>query len=173
MLNGSASIRRFMPLAGCAKAPANTTPHAFLYDIGALLSKAGFEHYCQKFEGPISGSMHVEAYAKDMRKWWEYDIEINGRLTLRYPKKSGPSVALTAEFQGTATKFKSWDDALRIGFPERQLLFASASPQFRARRGPVSVSTESKISSVQAKLPSRASGIMLNLGDDDNVRGDR
>lgn len=77
-----------------------------------------FEQYCQTFTGPVSGSMDVEIY-ENGKAWWTYKITIAGELVLRYPKNAkGDAIALTGEFIGNATSFKSWDNAVPVLFPK-------------------------------------------------------
>lgn len=88
-----------------------------LFDLSQFVANRFFEKYCQQFQGPVSGTMSADFYHGG-QTWWRYTIEIQGQLTLRYPKDAaGDAIALTGEFTGNATKFRSWDD-IRIKFPE-------------------------------------------------------
>jgi hypothetical protein len=88
-----------------------------LFDLSQYVANRFFEKYCQQFQGPVSGTMSAEFYHQG-QTWWRYTVEIQGQLTLRYPKDAaGDAIALTGEFVGNATKFRSWDD-IRVKFPE-------------------------------------------------------
>lgn len=88
------------------------------FNLAIFAGNRLFELFCQQFQGPVSGSMDVEIY-EDGKAWWTYTIEIAGELVLRYPKGAqGNAIALTGEFIGNATKFKSWDNAVPILFPK-------------------------------------------------------
>lgn len=74
--------------------------------------------YCQKFEGPFSATMHAEI-VENGQVWWKYDIELAGTLVLRYPNPAstdagGGPLRLTGEFEGDATKFTLWEDAIHV-----------------------------------------------------------
>ncbi|MGH7528018.1 MAG: hypothetical protein ACREMX_15095, partial [Gemmatimonadales bacterium] len=93
-----------------------------------------FQPYCQKFAGPVSAWMAASFKSKRGKVWWRYEIALEGQLTLRYPTTvSDPTVAMTGELSGCATRFKSWDDALRVGWPKLMagaLLFRTAKEPF-------------------------------------------
>ena len=47
------------------------------------------------------------------------DIRLEGRLTLRYPKaKQGEAIHMTGQFEGAATDYKVWEDALHVLYPK-------------------------------------------------------
>ena len=92
--------------------------HKMAYNLVAFAGARLFEAYCQTFQGPVKGAMRAEFKHED-KIWWTYNIEISGELVLRYPKNAkGDAIALTGEFMGNATLFKSWDNAIPIIFPE-------------------------------------------------------
>ena len=66
--------------------------------------------------------------------WWRYEIALEGKLTLRCPETaSGRRVPMTGELTGCATGFKSWDDALRVGWPKLMagaLIYRTAKEPF-------------------------------------------
>lgn len=85
-------------------------------DLSQFMSSRVFERYCHVFQGPISGSLAAEFYHEG-ETWWNYWVEIQGELILRYPKEvRGDSVALTGEFRGHATSFRSLDKAIPVLF---------------------------------------------------------
>lgn len=88
------------------------------FNLSIYAANRIFELFCQQFTGPVSGSMDVEIYENGV-KWWTYTISIAGELVLRYPKNtSGNAIALTGEFIGNATQFKSWDNAVPVLYPK-------------------------------------------------------
>jgi hypothetical protein len=99
-----------------------------------LAQRELFQRFCQKFAGPVSASMDARAWSKGGQDWWKYEINLEGQLTLRYPSDaSGATVPLTGELRGCATRFKSWDDALRVGWPKLMkgaVLFRTAREPF-------------------------------------------
>jgi hypothetical protein len=83
----------------------------------AIASKV-FAMYCEKFEGPMSGTMSAEFLSAAGQKWWKYSFGITGKAVLRYPKNAkGNSIPLSGEFVGTATNFKSADNAIPVLYP--------------------------------------------------------
>ena len=77
-----------------------------------------FEPYCQKFEGPIMARMEASFANKQGKVWWRYQIALRGTLTLRYPETAaGPRRLMSGELTGCASRFKSEEDALRVGWP--------------------------------------------------------
>jgi len=86
--------------------------------IIAKNSEAVFDAYCQKFEGPVTGSMDALVTTAGTR-WWRYVIQLDGSLVLRYPKKAtGAVVQLTGEFRGTATHIDVWENSYAVLFPK-------------------------------------------------------
>lgn len=81
-------------------------------------SEAVFDAYCQKFEGPVTGSMDALVTTAGTR-WWRYVIQLDGSLVLRYPKKAtGAVVQLSGEFRGTATHIDVWENSYAVLFPK-------------------------------------------------------
>jgi len=91
---------------------------SFANDLAVYMVDQQFNKYCERFEGPFTATMHGEVF-KDGRTWWTMDVRLEGRLTLRYPK-SGASQAIhmSGQFEGAATDYKVWDDALPVLFPQ-------------------------------------------------------
>lgn len=74
-------------------------------DLIQLKLQQTFAAYCEKYQGPLAATLSVETYEKG-RLFWEYTIGLKGKLVLRYEKGSaGPSIPVTGEFEGNATKF--------------------------------------------------------------------
>jgi hypothetical protein len=80
-------------------------------------SEAVFDSYCQKFEGPVTGSMDALVTTAGTR-WWRYVIQLDGSLVLRYPKKATGVVQLSGEFRGTATHIDVWENSYAVLFPK-------------------------------------------------------
>lgn len=90
----------------------------FAADLGAYFTDKEFAKYCERFEGPFSATMHGEVFQQG-QTWWTMDIKIEGRLTLRYPKtKEGQAIHMSGQFEGAATDYKVWDDALPVLYPK-------------------------------------------------------
>nr|WP_298727684.1 hypothetical protein [uncultured Steroidobacter sp.] len=88
------------------------------FNLSIFAANRIFEQFCQQFQGPVSGSMSVEIY-ENGQAWWTYTVTIAGELVLRYPRNArGDAIALTGEFLGNATSFKSWDNAVPVLFPK-------------------------------------------------------
>ena len=87
-------------------------------DIAAYYTDKEFAKYCERFEGPFTATMHGEVFQQG-QTWWTMDIRLEGRLTLRYPKaKQGEAIHMTGQFEGAATDYKEWDDALPVLYPK-------------------------------------------------------
>jgi hypothetical protein len=118
-LQGFKSVLPKLPLA------ARAATFAFEKGTGALPGIAAkisiyitakiFDKYCQKFEGPVTGSMLAQ-YFKDGEQWWQYTIDIEGEMVLAYRKDSDPSkpIALKGHLYGTGTKFTVKEKALEV-----------------------------------------------------------
>lgn len=90
----------------------------FANDLAAYFTDKEFEKYCERFEGPFSATMHGEVFRQG-QTWWTMDIKVEGRLTLRYPKaKEGEAIHMSGQFEGAATDYKVWDDALPVLYPK-------------------------------------------------------
>lgn len=91
----------------------------FAADVAAAAMDKEFNKYCDRFEGPFNATMHGEVYHEDLT-WWTFDERLEGRLTLRYPKTSTPGQAIhmSGQFEGAATDYKVWDDALPALYPK-------------------------------------------------------
>ena len=97
-------------------------------DVGNVVSSvndvAGFvvdrvmDKYCEQFTGPVTAHMHA-TFMKNGLRWWEYSFDVQGQLTLHYPKgASGGSVPLKGRIEGYATNYKLWENALTVMYPE-------------------------------------------------------
>ena len=82
------------------------------------IANNAFATYCEKFEGPMSGTMSADFFSAAGQKWWKYSFGITGNVVLRYPKNAkGSSIPLSGEFVGKATTFKSVDNAIPVLYP--------------------------------------------------------
>ncbi len=90
----------------------------FATDFATAALDKEFTKYCERFEGPFTATMHGEVF-RGSETWWTMDIRIEGRLTLRYPKSdAGAAIHMTGQFEGAATDYKVWDDALQVLYPK-------------------------------------------------------
>jgi hypothetical protein len=72
---------------------------------------------CVVFSGPVKAHMHAKFFHEG-RMWWEYAFDVQGQLTLHYPRSaSGGSVPLKGRIEGFATNYKVWEDSLDVMFP--------------------------------------------------------
>jgi len=87
----------------------------FLADTGAFASHALFDHYCERFEGPLDAATKVEFF-KNGEIWWRYTIKIKGLMTLAYKKGADPKqpIPMAGHLVGTGTEFTVAEDALRV-----------------------------------------------------------
>lgn len=84
-----------------------------LLDLSGLLVNNVFDKYCEKFEGPMNATLHVEFFNEKGATFWKYDIAVEGKLTLRYAKPvPGQAVKLRGEFAGSGTTFTLWENIL-------------------------------------------------------------
>lgn len=92
---------------------------ALASDLIAFGSQYFFAKYCEKFEGPLTATMHAE-FMKNGLRWWTYDVAIEGRLVLRYAKNDQPGEAarVNGELIGSATDFKMRENAAEVLFPD-------------------------------------------------------
>ena len=91
----------------------------FLAEALAFATHGLFDQYCDRFEGPVNGSMKVE-YTKGGRVWWRYTVKIKGKMLLAYRKggDAGAVVPVAGHIVGTGTDFAVEEDALRVLFPK-------------------------------------------------------
>ncbi|HJU64623.1 MAG TPA: hypothetical protein VJ596_03050 [Gemmatimonadaceae bacterium] len=115
-----------------------------------------FEPYCKKFEGPVSVSMAASFASRQGRVWWRYQVKLDGQLTLRYPSSaSGAVIPMTGELTGCASGFKSWDDALRVGWPKLMagaLLYRTASEPFPGSCAPFDLPVKAELRGDEIEL---------------------
>jgi hypothetical protein len=92
---------------------------SFIADVGAFGTRALFDNFCDRFEGPMDGSMKVEYY-KDDKVWWRYTVKIKGQMTLVYRKGGDPkqAIPMSGHVVGTGTEFTVAEDALRVLKPK-------------------------------------------------------
>ncbi len=95
------------------------TAFALAFDLAGFASQSLFGKYCEKFEGPVTATMHAE-FMKNGLRWWVYDVAIEGRLVLRYAKNDQPGEAtrVNGELIGTATGFQMQENAAEVLFPD-------------------------------------------------------
>jgi hypothetical protein len=89
----------------------------FAADLSAFISEQVFEAYCQRFTGPLQGSMEA-SFENQGDTWWEYSFDLIGRVVLRYPKNAQDPVRVTGQMEGLGTNFSVKENALRVLFPK-------------------------------------------------------
>lgn len=95
-----------------------------LGDIGQLATESLFREYCEKYEGPMKALFHLEFFEGGER-WYAYDVELDGRLQLRYEKGgTGNDIPVRGEFEGSATKFTVWENLIVLEPRFRRYLVA-------------------------------------------------
>ncbi|HET6935281.1 MAG TPA: hypothetical protein VFI72_10610 [Candidatus Angelobacter sp.] len=84
-------------------------------DTVAFVKQRDFSRFCEKFQGPISATLHSDFY-ENGRHYWSYDEELSGQLVLRYAKASsaGQAIHFSGEYEGYATRFTLWDDFIAL-----------------------------------------------------------
>jgi hypothetical protein len=92
-----------------------STAASFAVDIAAFAKQRQFDRYCEKFQGPISATLHADFY-ENMRHYWSYDMDLDGRLVLRFAraKSAGDAIHVSGEYEGHATRFTLWDDFIAL-----------------------------------------------------------
>lgn len=92
-----------------------STAASFAVDIAAFAKQRQFDRYCEKFEGPITATLHADFY-ENMRHYWSYDMDLSGTLVLRYAKakSAGDAIHVSGEYEGHATRFTLWDDFIAL-----------------------------------------------------------
>jgi hypothetical protein len=84
-----------------------------LYDVAGYFVNKLFEKYCETFAGPISGTIHVEFLSEAGDPWWIYDIDIEGKLELRYARAdAAQAVKVHGELYGSGRRFTLWERTL-------------------------------------------------------------
>jgi len=100
-------------------AATGTMAFTLAFDLAGFASQSLFGKYCEKFEGPLTATMHAE-FMKNGLRWWTYGTAIEGRLVLRYAKNDQPdeAVRVNGELVGSATNFEMRENAAEVLFPD-------------------------------------------------------
>nr|MDJ0750057.1 hypothetical protein [Woeseiaceae bacterium] len=72
-----------------------------------------FRLVCEKYYGPIKGTMTAEVFV-DEGRFFAYETRIEGELRLRYQRGSRGEQPVTGEIEGVATGFRLDEDLWRI-----------------------------------------------------------
>lgn len=73
--------------------------------------------YCEVYTGPVKAHMSAEFYSNGT-KWWTYEMDVNGTITLHYPKDAGAgAIPLKGRIEGFGSNFKMWENALTVLYP--------------------------------------------------------
>jgi hypothetical protein len=77
----------------------------------AAFSAQNVQPLLRKFQGPLEATFHAEFYTHG-ELYWKYDIDLEGKLELRYAKSGHPGEAVhfTGQFEGNGTRFTLWEN---------------------------------------------------------------
>jgi len=108
--DGLSSAEKFalvetMNVATCAlEGPAGIVGSVpgLILDTAQWFLQAGFDKYCEKWEGPISATFLGESFTRQGEPFFDYTIELDGKLMLLYPKDvpAGQPVSLKGYIEG-------------------------------------------------------------------------
>lgn len=81
-------------------------------DMAQFAGKVLYAQMCAEIKGPVNTSFSAVFDADNGAKYWTYDLNLHGYLTLRYDKKASldKPTAVTGEFEGVRTGYKFWED---------------------------------------------------------------
>jgi hypothetical protein len=89
-----------------------------MIDLANYVTKDLYSSMCTRYEGPFTGSLSIEFFKDDSSRdpYWEYTVEIGGKLILSEPKafSDKPGSTMRGRFDGAAIGYKVWEDALKI-----------------------------------------------------------
>jgi hypothetical protein len=89
-----------------------------MVDLANYVTKDLYSSMCTRYEGPFTGSLSIEFFKDDSSRdpYWEYTVEIGGKLILSEPKAftGKPGSTMRGRFDGAAIGYKVWEDALKI-----------------------------------------------------------
>ncbi len=89
-----------------------------MIDLANYVTKDLYTSICTRYEGPFTGSLSIEFYkdASSRDPYWEYTVEIGGKLILSEPKAftGKPGSTMRGRFDGAAIGYKVWEDALKL-----------------------------------------------------------
>ena len=94
-------------------------------DIAQLQTAKVFDHYCERFEGPVDGNFGIK-FINDLDLFWSYNITLKGKLSLRYAKQSQPNepVHFTGQLEGNATNVDIKENFISINPKLKPFLIA-------------------------------------------------
>lgn len=89
-----------------------------MVDLANYVTKDLYTSICTRYEGPFTGSLSIEFYKDSSSRdpYWEYTVEIGGKLILSEPKAftGKPGSTMRGRFDGAAIGYKVWEDALKL-----------------------------------------------------------
>jgi hypothetical protein len=87
-------------------------------DLSGFAAGKAMGAYCEQFTGPMKAHMKAQFFKNDV-KWWEYEFDLVGSVTVHYPKSaSGDTIAVKGHMEGNGTNFKVWENELHVLYPE-------------------------------------------------------
>lgn len=74
-----------------------------------------YNRYCGEYRCPIKVKMTM-IWNEQGKPWMKYTIDLEGRMTLRFPLKSGPGqpLPMTGEIEGNAVKHEFWENVFLV-----------------------------------------------------------
>ena len=84
----------------------------FVGDITQFAADFMVKKYCGIFKGDIKHDYEVNFRNNDGVTWWKYGVEMQGVLSLRYPKDKGNGkvIKMKGNLEGNATKFTFYEN---------------------------------------------------------------
>lgn len=87
-------------------------------DLGAFAAGKTFSAYCEQFTGPVTAHMKAQFF-NEGEKWWEYEFDLSGTITVHYPKSAtGSTIPVKGRIEGNAKNFKVWENSLQVLYPK-------------------------------------------------------
>jgi len=92
-------------------------------DIAQYTSKAVFDVYCERFEGPFTAKFDVD-FNQSAQPWLKYGFQLRGKLQVNYAKGGSVGSTPVAGFlEGNASQYWMWEHV--------DLLLALMEPRYR------------------------------------------
>jgi hypothetical protein len=86
-------------------------------DLAGFVASHTMSNYCEIFTGPMTAHMKAQFFHENV-KWWEYEFDLLGKVTVHYPKgATGSRIPVKGRLEGYAYGFKVWENALTVLYP--------------------------------------------------------
>jgi len=87
-------------------------------DVAGQMAEDTMRLYCEQFVGPMKAHMKAQFFNDEGVKWWEYEFDLVGRVTVHYPKDPiGSNIPVKGRVEGYGYNFKVWENALTVLYP--------------------------------------------------------